>query len=64
MSRKQQVAWVRKTMTTILGRGARVHEYTVEELRNKVQETLQSPYWINFKFPNELYKFINSQQGV
>jgi hypothetical protein len=57
MSRQQQVAWVRKTMTTILGRGARIHTYSVAELQAKVRETLQSPYWVGFKFPKEIYDF-------
>jgi hypothetical protein len=57
MSRQQQVAWVRKTMTTILGRGARIHTYTVAELQAKVRETLGSSYWSGFPFPKDLYDF-------
>jgi hypothetical protein len=57
MSRQQQIAWVRKTMTTILGRGARLHTYSVAELRAKVRETLGSSYWAGFQFPKELYDF-------
>ena len=57
MTRKQQVAWVRKTMTVILGRGARIHTYSVSQLKAKVQDTLQSRHWVGFKFPKELHDF-------
>jgi hypothetical protein len=44
-------------MTVILGRGARIHTYSVSQLKAKVQDTLQSRHWVGFKFPKELHDF-------